>query len=81
MMSRPNKHMRNTPEKEEPCQIKIVPAGKVKIAENENACPDNRLERTHSQAEARSQKGDEESLMLNRNSWQGRKGVSLCCQV
>ena len=62
IMSRPNKHMRNTPEKKEPCQIKTSPAGKVKMAENKNACPDNCFERTDNQAEERSQKGNENNV-------------------
>ena len=55
--SRPNKHMRSTPEKREQCQRKTSPTGKVKIAENKSACPDSCFERTDGQVERRSQKG------------------------
>ena len=79
IMSRPNKHMRSTPEKREQCQMKTSPTGKVKMAENKNACPDNCFERTDSQAERRSQKGNGINVDAQQEilGWAGKESPSV----
>ena len=56
--SRPNKHIRSTPEKREQCQKKTSPTGGVAIAGNGSACPDNNCERKDGQVEWRIHKGN-----------------------
>ena len=57
-LSRPNKHIRSTPEKREQCQKKTSPTGGVATAGNGSACPDNSFERKDGQVEWRSHKGN-----------------------